>query len=267
MYDFHVHTHHSLDSDTPMVDICRSALEKKIKGICFTDHVDLFYANPLPYYDINYNSYKNEIAQMQATFAPHLTLFRGVELGLQPHIAETNTEFLKDKDFDFVLGSLHCVGQGELYGLDWLHKRGLTDVEGINLYFSDLAQCVRQLHLYDVIGHFDVFRRYLIGDESNFIFAHHKEQITEILQFLIDNQKGIEINTSTLRYGLKPYHPCIEILELYRELGGTILTLGSDSHRANTLATSFLEVQKLLKEIGFTHYSIFVNRQVRFIPL
>ena len=90
--------------------------------------------------------------------------------------------------------------------------------------------------------------------------------LTAILKHLIERGKGMEVNTST--YGKEGFTmPDLEIVRRYRELGGEIITLGSDAHEAGALCQSFSYAAGMLKEAGFTHYTVFAERRPRFLPL
>ena len=74
---------------------------------------------------------------------------------------------------------------------------------------------------------------------------------------MIKDEKGFEVNTSSHRYGLKDSQPSRDILKLYKELGGKIITIGSDSHKIEYLGAYINEAKELLKELGFEYYCTF----------
>ena len=119
---------------------------------------------------------------------------------------------------------------------------------------------------YSVLGHLDLMKRY--DDKDGYDgFVRHRELIVRILKQVIADGKGIELNTSSVRYGLDSLLPDERILRLYRELGGTILTIGSDSHAPAHLGTGIEEQKKTLKTIGFTHFCTFERMRPIFQPL
>ncbi len=95
----------------------------------------------------------------------------------------------------------------------------------------------------------------------------HKEVIDKILKKLIEKKIGIEINTSALRYGLRDFHPCRKILKRYRELGGEIITIGSDAHRALDIMRDFDKAKDVLRELGFEKYCVFTKRKLEYKDL
>lgn len=265
MYDYHIHSKFSVDSRSDMKEICKFAMKKRLNGICFTDHIDIEDLESNIESIFSYENYSNEINKCKNEFNDVLELFKGIELGLQSHTLKQNENFLYGKSFDFIIGSIHSVNKKEMYGLDYL--KGISDSEAIELYFDNVIDCISCFDNFDVLGHIDVFRRYLSQGEKSFIYKRHEEKLEYILSSLINKNKGIEINTSGLRYNLSSFHPIVEILKLYKNLKGEIITIGSDSHTPHHLGYQFTEVMKLLKNYNFSYYTIFENRKPKFIKI
>ena len=91
-----------------------------------------------------------------------------------------------------------------------------------------------------------------------------KDILDKILETLIDKEKGIEINTGGLAKGLKEANPCMGILKRYRELGGEIITVGSDAHDTLRIADRFDRAAEMLLECGFKYYTVFEKRMPEF---
>lgn len=265
MYDFHTHSHFSNDSTFSMYTLARKAVELGMKGICFTDHVDLYYANPAANIIFSYGDYMNEFVGVKAYFSDILELFSGMEIGMQPRSLAENDNLLKGKNFDFIIGSVHCVNGKDMYDGSFLED--ITVEESIMQYFRDMLYCIDNFSDYDVLGHLDGIRRYVGNNEDIFSYRLYNGFIHNVLYKLINANKGIEINTSGLRYGLSSFHPIPEILKLYRFLGGEIITIGSDSHSPDTLGYGHASALKLLSELGFKYYTIYKERKPIFIKI
>lgn len=270
MHDFHVHTYYSNDCSAPIRDMVDAAIKANLEGLCLTDHCDIAY--PPTYQDENYRyeDYQPEVQKYQEKYKGKIEIRMGIELGMQPSIVDRNREYLQGKTFDFIIGSIHAVGKQALYGEDYLE--GITEEQGIINYFDDLALCIKDTDLYDVVGHIDGVRRYLrtkwVGaEEEAKLFRLMEEPLTQCLKEIIQLGKGIELNTSGLRYGLGAFHPMNAILKRYKELGGEIITIGSDSHYPQHVGYSFKEARELLLSLGFKYYSLFTNRKAEFKPL
>ena len=113
---------------------------------------------------------------------------------------------------------------------------------------------MNQYRDYSILGHLDHIQRY---NETIHPFEKSWEIITKILKKVIEDNKGIEVNTSSFRYGLKELTPERNILKLYYELGGKIITIGSDAHKTEDVGTYIPYIQEELKKIGFTHICTF----------
>ncbi len=265
MYDLHLHSTYSTDSYTwaTMKSMCDTAILKGLKGICFTDHIDIDYPDCTEVLD--FEKYSRELDQLICEFDKRLEVYKGMELGLQPHLFEENMAFSSNPGMDFILGSIHVVGKKELYGGDFL--QGITDAAGILAYFDDLKKCISSFNDFDALGHIDVIRRYLSNGETAFQYNLYKDCIAEVLSNLIQRGKGIEVNTSGKRYGLSSFHPLTEILSLYKDLGGEIITIGSDAHRPEDIGYGFDEVSYLLKSLNYKYYCIFRKRKAVFISI
>jgi histidinol-phosphatase (PHP family) len=262
MFDYHVHTHFSSDCTVEMEDYIQPAIQRGLKGLCFTDHVDMDYPNKDIKFLLNYPQYEEKIDFLKEKYKSKLEIYKGIEFGLQPHILSEEKDFFEAKSFDYIIGSIHVAKKNELYGGDFLI--GKSEHEGILDYFEDMLYCVKKFEYFSNLGHLDAVARYING---SFEASRYRDLIDEVLKILIQKGKGIELNTSGRRYGLPHFHPEPAILKRYKELGGEIITLGSDSHVPQTLGDGFEEAVDLLKACGFDYYTIFKERKLEFIKL
>lgn len=270
--DFHVHSDFSSDSDTPMEEQIQRAIELGLERICFTDHMDYDFPKqyPLPFV-FDMDLYIKELDRLQKKYTGQIAVLTGVELGLQPHIADTChalTMDYRDK-LDFVIGSTHIVDHLDPYYEHYWEDKSLE--EGISRYFEVTHSCIRQDMDFDVYGHLDYIIRYIPETrrpkEDINCMKQFGDYIDAILKALIARGKGIECNTAGLKYGLSFPHPHGDILKRYRELGGEILTIGSDGHAPCHLAYGFPKIGEFLKKNGFAYYTVFRGRKPEFIPV
>ncbi len=263
MYDYHLHSIFSTDSynNATMTNMCNGAISMGLSGICFTDHIDIDYPNSNEVFPLN--DYFDAIKEIAIEYKNKLEVFTGIELGLQPHLKEENQSIAKYTEFDFILGSVHVVDSKEMYNGDFLEDK--AEHIGILKYFNELKQCL--LQDFDSLGHIDGVRRYLRSGEEVFSFTEYKNEVYEVLDILIKNNKGLELNTSAIRYGLSDFHPIKDILILYKNMGGKIITLGSDAHRPQDIAFEFKNALALLKNLGFKHYCIYKERKPIFLEM
>ncbi len=251
--DHHVHTEFSPDSVSSLVGY----LEKGHRKLMLTDHIDIGSPDPMFEELIDYDEYFDYVHQLEKKYDAKIKI--GVEMGYQPDFLEEVEAFVKKYPFDFVIGSIHFGDGLDFYNGDFF--RGKTQQEAYLRYFEVVLDMVKHFDDFDVVGHLDYITRY--GDYENKWYDYNEYQtiIDEILTILIEKGKGIEINTSGMRKGLNTFHPKREILMRYKQLGGEIITLGSDAHDENDYASYFLEASLLLKECGFNEIVMFEKRK------
>ena len=265
LYDMHMHTHSSGDSEANPSAMAQRACDIGLAGICFTDHLDIDYKETPGMFDLDIPAYKAEILQVKEQFAHKLDIGWGIELGLQPYLAEKNAQVIKENNFDFVIGSTHVVKQIDIYFPPYYEGRKEDDC--YREYFEETLKNAQSDVDFDVYGHLDYVVRY--GPNKNKYYSYEKfaDIIDEILRTIITKGKGIELNMAGFKYGLGHAHPTMETLKRYKELGGEILTIGSDGHAPEQIAWDFEKAPSILKEAGFKYFTTFKNRKAKFIKL
>lgn len=260
--DYHMHTSFSTDSKAPMTSMIESAIEKGLSEIALTDHVDFDFPteNPNePAFLVDYNEYVKAFYPLREHYQNQIRILFGVEIGLQRHIKSSILNLLQDFPFDFVIGSIHTVNHMDVYAP--LYHKGKTKEESYTEYFHYALSCAGMYDCYDVFGHLDYINRYGNYADKILRYADYRDLIDEILKTIIHGGKGIEINTSGYRYGLNQTHPQKDIIRRYLELGGEIITVGSDAHRPQDIATHFESVTEILQSLGIKYLTQFRNRK------
>ncbi|MGN1399898.1 MAG: histidinol-phosphatase HisJ family protein [Bacillus sp. (in: firmicutes)] len=246
LIDYHHHSNHSFDSKTSMSDICEQAIKIGLNEICFTDHYSV---NPftVTYGHMKFDRYLAEIESCRAAYEGRLSIKSGLEL-CEPHEQkEIYRLVLQELNLDFVLGSVHNIGNEKVREI--LQRFGPSMH---HLYFEEVYKLVCEADI-DCIAHLDLIKKYAFQTFGMYAFKDYQEIIREILQKAIDRNIAIEINTSGLKNKMNVTMPSKEILQTYRELGGELLTVGSDSHHAETVGQYIKEGYELAKGCGFTH--------------
>ncbi len=264
--DYHMHTYYSDDSQYEMEKAVKKAIELGLNEICFTDHVD--YGIKLEHEDymrlneeerknrvanVDYEHYFEEIHQLQVKYKDRITIKQGMELGIQTHTIPAFQTLFNRYDFDFIILSCHQVEDKEFWTQDF--QKGRSQQVYNERYYEEILNVIKVYKDYSVLGHLDLLKRYDLKGE--YPFEKTKEIITEILKIVIADKKGIEINTSSFYYGLNDLMPSKNILKLYHDLGGTILTIGSDSHKEEQVGAHIEEIHEELKKIGFKQICTF----------
>lgn len=271
LWDTHMHCHFSGDSDARPQDMILSAIQKGLGGICFTDHQDFDYKETPGMFDLDVEAYRAEISELQKEYNsptfdhPAIEVLWGIELGLQPHVAEQNLALTRKYPFDVVIGSSHCVRCMDVYYPTFFEGR--TEKEAYQDYFESIIENIHSKADFDVYGHLDYIVRYGPNQNRFYTYEDYRDILDEILYLLIQKGKGIELNTAGFKYGLGHPNPTESILKRYRELGGEIITIGADGHKPEHVAYDFSKVPSILKAAGFTYYTVFKQRKPVFYPL
>lgn len=264
LWDTHMHSLYSGDSDAPQEEMIQAAKSRHLSGICFTDHLDLDYPDDPDFFLLNLPDYTAAVRAAQQAH-PDFPVRLGIELGLQPHLAAAHAELLKGYPFDFVIGSSHLVcGADPYYPAFWENR---SEEEGWILYFSSILDNIRAFDGFDVYGHLDYIVRYGPNRNRFYDWKNYADLIDAVLTELISRGKGIELNTGGFKYGLGHPNPTEEILARYRALGGEIVTVGSDAHAPAHVAFAFDQVSGILKAAGFSRFTVYRDRKPEFVRL
>ncbi|MBQ8972076.1 MAG: histidinol-phosphatase HisJ family protein [Clostridia bacterium] len=254
--DFHVHTWHSDDSQTPMETMTRRAIELGLEEICFTDHIDYgvkWDDGPKERRNCLCEPYFEELYAIQRKYENEIVIRAGMEFGIQPETAPMFQKTYDSWKFDFIILSCHQANNREFWNQDF--QQGKTQAEIHEAYYSNILASMHCFHDYSVLGHLDMIKRYdPYGDYPD---ERVLPMVEEILRLAILQGKGIEVNTSCFRYGLKDLTPSRAILRLYRALGGEILSMGSDAHKPADLAAYIEATKPVLRDLGFRYFCTF----------
>ncbi|MCS7060285.1 MAG: histidinol-phosphatase HisJ family protein [Anaerolineae bacterium] len=268
LIDYHVHTHFSCDCNYSMEDMCRAAIAAGAHQIAFCEHEE---HNPSDgcYHTLDHDAYWRELRRCRALFAGQLTIRAGIEISEPHRYADQAAATLAAYPWDYVLGSLHWLDeQTNTLSPHFADRFGPGRWrESFRAYFREIQRLAQEGE-FDIIAHFDYPARYFRppGGDTYHI-AEFEAEIRPALQTLIARGKGIEINTASLRKGLS--HPCPPsvVVGWYREMGGRILTIGSDAHRPQDVTAGFAVAAQIARAAGFTQLAVFEHRRPDFIDL
>lgn len=261
--DQHMHSSFSADSKSPLKDMIEGALKKGLVHVNITEHNDFnFPSNPWypdHAWDLNVDSYLYDLLCLREEYQEKINIGFGIEIGMQESCLKENYAISNSQPFDFIIGSIHIVNGVDTY--DPKYYEGKTTKQAIDEYFENMLRNIKQFKNFDVLGHLDYVTRTLPEGEDAYNPMDYKNFIDEVLTFLIENGKGLEINTSAVwKKGNKNANPHLDILKMYKEKGGEIITVGSDAHEPTVIAGAFDFAEQLLKDAGFEYYSVFTHR-------
>ncbi len=262
-HDYHMHTALSCDSQATMAAQCEAAIALGLREICVTEHADW---EPLDecsgYYQPD--AYFAELAACRERYGGRLTIRAGVEIGEAHRFGGEASQILATYPYDFVIGSLHWVT--DRLTLEPIYFEGWDARAAYDTYYAELLEVVRAGG-FDVIGHIDVPKRAGFSVHGGYASDDYAEPLRAVLRAAIERGIGIEINTGTARRPVGEPSPDLPVLRWYRELGGEIITVGSDAHRPEHVAFRFDHARELLEAAGFTAVTCFEGRQPVFVDL
>jgi histidinol-phosphatase (PHP family) len=260
--DYHVHSGESPDASGSIEELCERAVEIGLKEIVFTEHFD---ATPrdIAYMLYDYEKCRGLIDRMQEKFGDRLSVKLGIEIGYRPGQEAEIIEFLYGKEFEVVIGAIHWVGR-ELLCDDFVV--GKTEEESHTRYFATLLPPVES-GLFDVLAHLDIIKRHGTPLYGPFNVEKWMPFMEPVLRKLIQKGMALEINTSGVRQAPREPYPGLPVIKRYRELGGRLLTIGSDARGVETLAVGVDTAATLLEEAGFTEFTRFEGRKPIPTPL
>lgn len=265
--DYHIHSKFSFDSVEELDLICQQAIHAGLSEIALTDHLDLHYGDDMS--DCHYLRHEPDresaVRKARETYAGKLTLRYGLELG-QP---SRNRDFLKtfkaNRNFDFVLGSIHyTTDEREILALTYPDHETADRV--IREYFDNVYHLLDDDD-FDVIAHICHPLRVMDRAFDKPSFLEYTDLIYPILRRIAEKGKGLEVSTKGLRYWIRALEPEIPILKKYREFGGEFITVGTDSHEACTVGSGVREAYDYIAQAGFRYITSYENHQPTQHPL
>ena len=267
LFDQHIHCLCSPDSRAPMRDMAEAARDHGMALVCFTDHVEMDDSRtgqPHPDWAVQWP----KIRDAHAHFDPPagIEVRMGVELAAPNHDPALAAEICQAAEWDFILGSLHNLrGAEDFYYMTYVSEAQCEELN--RAYLAELLE-IAGMDCFDVMAHVGYTTRYMsrAGFTEEIRPGKYREELTALFRALIHAGKGIEVNASGLRQMGSPY-PNAEVLALYRELGGEIVSVGSDAHRPEDAGIGIREAMELLSALGFRYAAEYKKRKPVFIPL
>lgn len=274
LYDNHNHSQFSFDGGrTSVGKTVNSAIGKGLAGVCFTDHCDFF----VPPMKAQHEEYVSEVFDVEARNAEidkvnakcpqDFHVFKGIEIGVQKSERDKIAAHLEKYSFDEIIASVHYLDDtdpfwgGYYEGKTWRYAYGhyLETLYDEMVWLGDR---------FDIMGHYDYVTRYAPYPECSILYKDFPDILDSMLRYLAENGKALEINTKTYQ-DFKGRTPVLDknILMRYRELGGEIISLGSDSHDADRVGFNFERTAALVSRCGFRYLAHFDKRKPVMLPI
>ncbi len=265
MHDTHLHSSFSFDGKMAFKEACDRGIKLGLSGLTFTDHLDIDY--PVDPWNsvIDFDEYFRCLDEVKSSYSGQLEVLKGVEVGIQPGAEEKSADLVKKYDFDLVINSVHVIeGQDPYFRL---YFQGRTRDEAYGLYLKAVLESLDLFGDFDVMGHIGYLARYTDYQDRVLKYGDFPQLMEEILKKLVSMGKGLEVNSSGYRCDLGSPIPGCDIIRRFLELGGEIITLGSDAHRVEHIAHGFEAVREGLKAMGVKYAACYKNRKPVFYRL
>lgn len=276
--DCHTHTQFSMDSEADINSCIQRAVDMGLSAYAITDHCECstwytesHYTDTKNFdwfnYEQDFNNSVNAVTGLKEKYK-NFNLICGIEMGQATQDIEVAEKIASDKRLDFIIGSMHQLkGEKDFYYIDYANMSMDEIYNLLERYFNEVYQLCK-LDCFDVLGHLTYCLRYMkcrnniCPDISRF-----DEIIAESFRTLARNGKGIEINTSGIRQGFGDVFPSLKYVKLFKDMGGEVLSVGSDAHTVEDIGKDISSALETAKAVGFTHLCYFKNRKPNFINI
>lgn len=266
--DYHIHSEYSFDhsESTPggIFDICQEAVKKRVSQIAITDHLE---ANTMSCGEVamfDVDKLRQEIIKAKDYFRGQLDIIYGIELG-QPHQApEFANKILESNKYEFVIGSYHNnLGVEDFYYIDYTTTPPQTLVKYYKDYLIETCQHIKWgIGKFSTLGHLGYPLRYFMQNNLDILNPYDPEYMKlmgEIFRLLIKNDIALEVNTSGLRQGMNNTMALDGMVQYYADMGGKLVTIGSDSHGVSFIGSYVEKEYDVLKKLGIKEISTFAD--------
>ncbi len=262
MIDYHIHSDISGDCSVPMMRMAEAARRKGLKEICFTEHIDLDFPGDIDFV-FDMGEYDEAFGETKAAFED-LNIRKGLEAGLETATKDTMSALVRKHKLDYVIGSKHLVTGLDPFGSElW---KMCSQREAYEEYLKECIESAKECGFFDVFGHLGYISKFCPFEDSLMRYADYGDAIDELLKILVDKGKGLEVNTSGIK-ATGSVMPEMPIVKRFFELGGEIVTVGSDAHDEASVGRAAEETMRQLAGIGFKYVCAFDAREPRFITI
>lgn len=258
--DGHTHTYFSFDAEDSPDRMCAAAIKAGVDEIGITDHYDIDGIIEEIYPGYKADEAKIEIMQASEKYRSKLKVTYGIEIG-QPHIYPHEARaFLNKYDFEYVIASLHNLRNVPDFAM---FKYDMMNEKQIGILFDRMLDELCEMVQFDgisTVAHMTYMHRYLRLADRDLDFSKHLDKIRCFFRIIIEKGIALELNLSTLKkIGITM--PAAEIMRIYHDLGGELVTVGSDAHKTENVGACIREGYRLLDGIGFKYVTTFRNKK------
>ena len=265
-FDQHLHSRFSQDGTPPIADIAAAALRRGMTAITITDHFDLCDAEiGYQFYLDHESARREEFERVREQYAGRLEIGWGLEIGHPYQMPDVAARFLESRSFDFILGSVHFLRDGsDIYLIDYDSPATIDRV--FTEYFTDMLDLI-DFGGFDSLAHLDYPLRVMRGKIGEPTVLPWRHLIEPILEKLVEKGIALELNTRGFMDWKKRQEPEDWVLRRYYELGGRLITIGSDAHVSDAVGVAVPDAAQKAYDLGFREVAYYRNREPTLYPL
>jgi histidinol-phosphatase (PHP family) len=258
--DYHIHTEASSDGKGTMEEYAHKAQEKHMAEIGFSDHID----------GERLKEQSDIFTHKMSRYVEHFLIYRevsnvrlklGCEVDYFPGEISRIKGIVKEYPFDYVIGSVHFVGEWGIDNPTKMNELSKKDpLESYDGYFRSVREMC-QTRVFDIVGHPDLIKIFGLKPANDI-----SPMYEDTAQAIADSYMCVEINAKGLERPCKEMFPSLEFLRILREHSVPI-TFGSDAHNPADLGVNLRRAVRLAKEAGYTEACLFVRREMVPYPI
>ena len=255
LHDQHVHSNYSDDSSELLENHYQKATSAGCKYFITTEHIDF---NPsMSDHDwlCDFDKLINHLNKLKKEDTPIPLL--GVEMGYRNDYLEEINQILNSYDFDLINLSVHDSGKYEYYFVDNVKALGIEQMT--KLYYNQVLEAIMMVPKFNVLSHLDYYFKTVYKIDKTARFLDDIDLIKPILNEIIKKGKALEINVKV--QNALPESHLRDFLKLYKDLGGTKLTLSTDAHSSNRYLEHFDKYVRIIKESGFNYLCYYIKQK------
>jgi histidinol-phosphatase (PHP family) len=192
----------------------------------------------------------------------------GVECDFVPGAEGRTAAMLEARDFDYVVGSVHFVGDGDAAvdhdGFD-VWEAPDADADAIwGRYFDQFNHCARS-GLFDILAHPDLVKVW--GRDRRPLPEGDLRRFYEpAVEAIVEGGSAVELSTAGLRKPVGELYPARAFAELCVE-AEVPFALSSDAHLPEQIGFRYDDALAFLEDLGVEEIAVFEGRRRRLEPL
>ena len=267
--DLHIHSYKSFDADknATVANILETSKKRGLDQIALCDHYDVNWVATGENPDIDFKHSRELIDKAKLSIPNNVDFLLGIELGQPHHLPDKSRQVLAENNFDFILCSLHNArNEPDFYYIDYKNINILNLIRIFEKYNDELCELANWGD-YHSLAHITYPVRYFSINNIHISLKKYYDLYKKLLSLLIHRGIALEVNTSGLRKKINATSPSFDILEIYKALGGELITVGSDAHNLSGIFGGITYTYECLLKLGFKYISVIKDGKLKQVKI